>query len=356
MTTYGYARVSTVDQCADRQITALQASGVEREFIFVDRRSGKDFARPAWRRLRRRLRKGDLIVVQSIDRLGRDYGEVQEEWRWITKTIGADVQVLDMPMLDTRRHKDLLGTFIADLVLQVLAYCAQFEREAILTRQRQGIDEAKKRGVRFGRPRCEMPPEFTEAVDDVLRSLGGVTLLRVAMELRGISCHEERDYEADPDSISCSRSFGKPATTKEALAESLASFTAQAAAKLRRHGLLAAGCNVYAQIFAEGGGGDCVGRTVVYPAPTDATNKILRAISDEVKYFYLPGVRYRKTGIVFFGLEKPGTAHQLDLFADVSTPAPRQSALYKAVDALNAKYGKGKVFFASEGIGKSHGT
>ena len=191
-----------------------------------------------------------------------------------------------------------------------------------------------------------------DAADDVLRSLGGVTLLRVAMELRGISCHEERDYEADPDSISCSRSFGEPATTKEALAESLASFTAQAAAKLRRHGLLAAGCNVYAQIFAEGGGGDCVGRTVVFPAPTDATNEILRAISDEVKYLYLPGIRYRKTGIVFFGLEKPGTAHQLDLFADSSTPAPRQSALYKAVDALNAKYGKGKVFSAAEGIGK----
>ena len=192
-----------------------------------------------------------------------------------------------------------------------------------------------------------------DAADDVLRSLGGVTLLRVAMELRGISCHEERDYDADPDSISCSRSFGEPATTEEALAESLASFTAQAAAKLRRHGLLAAGCNVYAQIFAEGGGGDCVGRTVVFPAPTDATNEILRAISDEVKYLYLPGVRYRKTGIVFFGLEKPGTAHQMDLFDTVPrSPVPVPSSLYKAVDALNAKYGKGKVFSASEGIGK----
>ena len=200
MTIYGYARVSTVDQCADRQITALQASGVEREFIFVDRRSGKDFARPAWKRLRRRLRKGDLIVVQSIDRLGRDYGEVQEEWRWITKTIGADVQVLDMPMLDTRRHKDLLGTFIADLVLQVLAYCAQFEREAILTRQRQGIDEAKKRGVRFGRPRCEMPPEFAEAVE-MVRS--GEISARQGAQLCGMSystfrermqtCEEDRD-------------------------------------------------------------------------------------------------------------------------------------------------------------------
>jgi DNA polymerase V len=192
-----------------------------------------------------------------------------------------------------------------------------------------------------------------DAADDVLQSLGGVTLLRVAMELRGISCHEERDYDADPDSISCSRSFGEPATTQEALAESLASFTAQAAAKLRRHGLLAAGCNIYAQIFAEGGGGDCVGRTVVFPAPTDATNEILRAISDEVKYLYLPGVRYRKTGIVFFGLEKPGTAHQMDLFDTVPrSPGPVPSSLYKAVDALNAKYGKGKVFSASEGIGK----
>ena len=191
-----------------------------------------------------------------------------------------------------------------------------------------------------------------DAHDDTLRAVGGVTLLRTVMELRGISCHEERDYNADPDSISCSRSFGEPATTQEALAESLASFAAQAAVKLRRHGLLAAGCNIYAQIFAEGGGGECIGRTVMFSTPTDATNVILRGISDEVKYLYLPGVRYRKTGIVFFGLEKPGTAHQLDLFADASTPAPRQSALYKAVDALNAKYGKGKVFSAAEGIGK----
>ena len=189
-----------------------------------------------------------------------------------------------------------------------------------------------------------------DAHDDTLRSIGGVTLLRVAMELRGISCHEERDYDADPDSISCSRSFGEPAITQEALAESLASFTAQAAAKLRRHGLLAAGCNIYAQIFAEGGGGDCVGRTVMFPAPTDATNVILRSISDEVKYLYLPGVRYRKTGIVFFGLEKPSVARQTDLFEE--TPPTERSRLYAAVDAINARFGKGKVFSAAEGIGK----
>jgi DNA polymerase V len=174
------------------------------------------------------------------------------------------------------------------------------------------------------------------------------------MELRGISCHEERDYDADPDSISCSRSFGEPATTQEALAESLASFTAQAAAKLRRHGLLAAGCNIYAQIFADGGGGECIGRTIVFSTPTDATNVILRGISDEVKYLYLPGIRYRKTGIVFFGLERPGTAHQMDLFLPPlpSSSVPVPSSLYKAIDALNARYGKGKVFSAAEGIGK----
>ena len=189
-----------------------------------------------------------------------------------------------------------------------------------------------------------------DASDDTLRSIGGVTLLRTAMELRGISCHEACDHDEDPNSISCSRSFGEPATTQEALAESLSSFTAQAAAKLRRHGLLAAGCNIYAQIFAEGGGGECIGRTVVFPTPTDATNEILRAISDEVKFLYLPGVRYRKTGVVFFGLEKVGVARQSDLFED--TPKTERSRLYAAVDALNARYGKGKVFSAAEGIGK----
>ena len=122
MKTYGYARVSSADQHADRQIAALVAAGVVRENIYTDRRSGRDFARPAWRRLMRNLRKGDLLVVQSIDRMGRNYDEMQEEWRRITKSIGADVQVLDMALLDTRLHRDLLGTLIADLVLKILAY------------------------------------------------------------------------------------------------------------------------------------------------------------------------------------------------------------------------------------------
>ena len=188
-----------------------------------------------------------------------------------------------------------------------------------------------------------------DAPDATLRSIGGVTLLRTAMELRGVSCHEERDYDADPDSISCSRSFGEPATTAEALAESLAAYTAQAATKLRRHGLLAAGCNIYAQVFESGGGGDYLGRTVVFPAPTDATNEMLRAIREEVDALYVAGTRYRKTGIVFFGLEKPGTPHQTDLFDD--TPPAERSRLYAAVDALNARYGKGKVFSAAQGLG-----
>ncbi|MBO5775443.1 MAG: Y-family DNA polymerase [Kiritimatiellae bacterium] len=191
-----------------------------------------------------------------------------------------------------------------------------------------------------------------DASNDTLRAIGGVTLLRTAIELRGVSCHEERDYDADPDSISCSRSFGEPATTLEALAESLASFSAQAASKLRRHGLLAAGCNIYAQIFADGGGGECIGRTIVFATPSDATNEILRAISQEVKYLYNPCVRYRKTGIVFFGLEKPGTAHQIDLFPLSSSQLPNPSSLDKAVDTLNARFGKGKIFSAAEGIGK----
>jgi DNA polymerase V len=188
-----------------------------------------------------------------------------------------------------------------------------------------------------------------DAPDDTIRAVGGVTLLRTAMELRGVSCCEERDYDATPDTVSCSRSFGTPATTLEALEESMASFAAQAAAKLRRHGLLAAGCNIYAQIFAAGGGGDFVGRTVAFSAPTDATNEMLRAFRPDVAALYTPGLRYRKTGIVFFGLEKPGAPRQTDLFD--ATPTTERSRLYKVVDSLNARYGKGKVFSAAEGIG-----
>ena len=191
--------------------------------------------------------------------------------------------------------------------------------------------------------------DLRDARDDVIRSVGGVTLLRTAQELRGIPSNDDRDYDADPDSVSCSRSFGEPVTTLEGIAESLASFTAQAATKLRKHGLLASGCNVYAQIFHSGGGGDFLGRTVMFPAPTDATNEMLKAIREEVDALYIPGTRYRKTGVVFFGLEKVGSARQLDLFSPVEKA--EASPLYKAIDALNKRYGKGKVFSAAEGLG-----
>ena len=191
--------------------------------------------------------------------------------------------------------------------------------------------------------------DLRDARDDVIRSVGGVTLLRTAQELRGIPSNDDRDYDADPHSVSCSRSFGEPVTTLEGIAESLASFTAQAATKLRKHGLLASGCNVYAQIFHSGGGGDFLGRTVMFPAPTDATNEMLKAIREEVDALYIPGTRYRKTGVVFFGLEKVGSARQLDLFSPVEKA--EASPLYKAIDALNKRYGKGKVFSAAEGLG-----
>ena len=198
--------------------------------------------------------------------------------------------------------------------------------------------------------------DLRDARDDVIRSVGGVTLLRTAQELRGIPSNDDRDYDADPDSVSCSRSFGEPVTTLEGLAESLASFTAQAATKLRKHGLLAAGCNVYAQIFHSGGGGDFLGRTVMFPAPTDATNEMLKAIHQEVDALFIPGTRYRKTGVVFFGLEKADAPYQMDLFDTSSSHSPfpvphSPSRLYKAIDALNKLYGKGKVFSAAEGLG-----
>ena len=197
--------------------------------------------------------------------------------------------------------------------------------------------------------RIHTAKDLRDAPDDVVKAVGGVVLHRTALELRGIQCHAERSYEADPDSVSCSRSFGEPATTLDALEESLAAFAAQAAAKLRRHGMLAAGCNIYAQTFRSCGGGEFVGRTVVFPAATDATNAMLTAIRPEVASLFTPGARYRKTGIVFFGLEKAGAVHQADLFA----PQQRReaSALYAAVDRLNARYGRGRVFSAAEGIG-----
>lgn len=158
---YGYIRVSTKDQHEDRQMIAMQEFGVSEKHIYMDKLSGKDFDRPQYKRLLRRLKGGDTLVVKSIDRLGRDYSEIQNQWRIITKEKKANIVVLDMPLLDTRQKgRDLTGTFIADLVLQKLSYVAQVERENIKQRQAEGIAAAKAKGVRFGREKMPIPEEF----------------------------------------------------------------------------------------------------------------------------------------------------------------------------------------------------
>ena len=161
---YGYVRVSTKEQNEDRQLLAMQQVGIPAACLFTDKQSGKDFDRPAYRRLLHVLREGDILVVKSIDRLGRNYEEIIEQWRHITKRIKADIRVLDMPLLDTTISKDLLGTFIADLVLQVLSFAAENERKNIRQRQREGIDAALARGVHFGRPGIPDSEAMLEAV------------------------------------------------------------------------------------------------------------------------------------------------------------------------------------------------
>lgn len=157
---FGYVRVSSTDQNEDRQMIALANCQVPRKNIYVDKQSGKDFNRPQYRRLVKKLRPGDLLYILSIDRLGRNYEEIQKEWRRLTKDISIDICVIDMPLLDTRQGKDLMGTFIADLVLQILSFVAQNERENIRKRQAEGIAAAKAKGVKFGRPPVPVPSNF----------------------------------------------------------------------------------------------------------------------------------------------------------------------------------------------------
>ena len=160
---YGYIRVSSVDQNEDRQAIALRGRGIPEQNIFMDKQSGKDFERPQYKRMVKKLKPGDLLCVLSIDRLGRNYKEIQDQWRRLTKDVGVDVSVIDMPLLDTRNGKDLMGTFIADLVLQILSFVAQHERENIRKRQAQGIAAAKARGVKFGRPPRPLPESYHSA-------------------------------------------------------------------------------------------------------------------------------------------------------------------------------------------------
>lgn len=165
MNIYGYVRVSARDQNEERQLIAIREVGVLQSNIYIDKQSGKNFERPAYKEMVRRLRTGDLLYVLSIDRLGRNYEEIQNQWRILTKEIGIDICVLDMPLLDTRNGKDLMGTFIADLVLQILSFVAQSERENIRKRQAEGIAAAKARGVKFGRPEKHVPENFAALVN-----------------------------------------------------------------------------------------------------------------------------------------------------------------------------------------------
>lgn len=181
---YGYIRVSSKDQHEDRQLIAMREAGVPDKNIYLDKQSGKDFERKGYQRIIKRIKPGDTLFVKSIDRLGRNYDEILEQWRSITKEKKAAIVVLDMPLLDTRQKNDLTGTLIADIVLQLLSYVAQTEREFIRQRQAEGIAAAKERGVRFGRPPMERPPEFAK-VYKVWR-LGGISA-RAAVQNLGVS-------------------------------------------------------------------------------------------------------------------------------------------------------------------------
>ena len=161
---YGYIRVSSANQNEDRQLLAMREAKVPEDRIFLDKQSGKDFNRPNYKRLVKKLKPGDLLCIKSIDRLGRNYEEIQDQWRYLTREKGVDIAVLDMPLLDTRRGKDLMGTFLSDIVLQVLSFVAENERINIRQRQAEGIAAAKKRGVRFGRPNVQPPEDFPAIV------------------------------------------------------------------------------------------------------------------------------------------------------------------------------------------------
>ena len=177
MVVYGYVRVSSADQNEDRQMIAMNNLQIPVKQIFMDKQSGKDFERPAYRALMKKLHSGDLLYIKSIDRLGRNYAEIQKQWRIITKERGVNIAVIDMPLLDTRNGRDLMGTFIADLVLQILSFVAQNERENIRKRQAEGIAAARARGVRFGRPVKKPPENFATVVHEWER--GKLTLSEV---------------------------------------------------------------------------------------------------------------------------------------------------------------------------------
>ncbi len=182
---YGYVRVSSTDQNEDRQLAAMRGQNVPDANIYIDKQSGKDFNRPQYNKLINVLTQGDLLYILSIDRLGRNYEEIQKQWRILTKEKGVDICVIDMPLLDTRNGKDLMGTFIADLVLQILSFVAETERGNIRERQQQGISAAKEKGVKFGRPEAALPDNFHKIIKQW--KLGNITATEAARQ-----CHISR--------------------------------------------------------------------------------------------------------------------------------------------------------------------
>lgn len=197
--TYGYARVSTRDQNLDRQLDALALFGVSKEDVFCDKASGKNFDRPEYKRLMGALHAGDVLVVKSIDRLGRNYEEILAEWRRITKELSVAIVVLDMPLLDTReRQEGITSILICDIVLQLLSYVAQVERENIKQRQAEGIASAKARGVQFGRPRIDRPQSYAAIKEAYL--LGRITRKEAANRLRVCVSTFDRWLRADRES------------------------------------------------------------------------------------------------------------------------------------------------------------
>jgi DNA invertase Pin-like site-specific DNA recombinase len=183
MSEFGYIRVSSADQCEHRQTIAMNEKNIPPERIYTDKLSGKDFERPAYKALIKALAPGDLIYIKSIDRLGRNYGDIQEQWRILTKELGVDIAVIDMPLLDTRNGRDLMGTFLADIVLQLLAFVAENERDTIRNRQAEGIAAARLRGVRFGRPIIKPPDNFDLLIQ---QWEGGFLLFAEVLEQTGL--------------------------------------------------------------------------------------------------------------------------------------------------------------------------
>ena len=208
MAVYGYARVSTREQNEERQIIALREQGVVESAIYIDKQSGKDFHRPQYKKLIRRLKKDDLLYIKSIDRLGRNYEEIQVQWRILTKEKGVDIVVVDMPLLDTRRGKDLVGTFLSDIVLQVLSFVAENERDAIRQRQAEGIAAAHARGVRFGRPRAPLPSNFMSVYrrwknGDITGTLAATECGMPLSTFRYRAKILEQESECDENAIKC---------------------------------------------------------------------------------------------------------------------------------------------------------